>query len=105
MNGTNVGSVFFDVGLDNKKFRKGIQSEGKFAEKSLGSVFGKIGTMALAAFSVKAITKFASSAIDLASDLAEVQNVVDVTFGEGNKKIEQFAQSSMTAFGLSELSA
>lgn len=105
MNGTNVGSVFFDVGLNNKQFRKGIQSEGKFAEKSLGSVFGKIGKMALAAFSVKAITKFASSAIDLASDLAEVQNVIDVTFGAGNQKIEQFAQSSMTAFGLSELSA
>lgn len=105
MNGTNVGSVFFDVGLNNKQFRKGIQDEGKFAEKSLGSVFGKIGKMALAAFSVKAITKFASSAIDLASDLEEVQNVVDVTFGQGNSKIQQFATSSMTAFGLSELSA
>lgn len=105
MNGTNVGSVFFDVGLDNKKFRKGIQSEGKFAENSLGNVFGKIGKMALAAFSVKALTDFAKESIDLASDLEEVQNVIDVTFGQGNQKIEQFAQSAMTSFGMSELSA
>ena len=101
----NVGGVFFDVGLNNKQFRKGIQAEGKFAEKSLGSVFGKIGKMALAAFSVKAITQFAASAIGLASDLEEVQNVVDVTFGQGNKTIEAFAQSAATSFGLSELSA
>ena len=116
MNGTNVGSVFFDVKLDSKKFRKDVQSEGQKASKdiqkegqnagnSLGQVFGKLGKLALAAFSVKAITNFASSAIDLASDLEEVQNVVDVTFGEGNKKIEAFAQSAMTSFGLSELSA
>lgn len=105
MNGTNVGSVFFDVGLDNKAFRRGIQSNAAFAEGAFGKVFGKIGKMAVAAFSVTAITKFATSAIDLASDLEEVQNVIDVTFGEGNAKIEAFAQSSMKAYGLSELSA
>lgn len=105
MTGINVGSVFFDVGLNNKTFKKGILSAGKFAEASLGAVFSKIGKLALAAFSIKAITKFASSAIGLASDLAEVQNVIDVTFGQGNKKIEAFAQSAVTSFGLSELSA
>lgn len=105
MDGTNVGSVFFDVGMDNGKFRKGIQSEGKFAENSLGKAFSNIGGMVVAAFSVKALTDFAMSAIDLASDLEEVQNVVDVTFGQGNQQIEQFAQSAMTSFGMSELSA
>lgn len=105
MNGVNVGSVFFDVALNNRQFRRDIQNEGKFAEKSLGAVFGKIGKLALAAFSVRAITQFATSAINLASDLEEVQNVVDVTFGQGNQKIQEFATSSMTAFGLSELSA
>lgn len=105
MNGVNVGSVFFDLGLNNRAFRRGLQTEANHAESILGKAFGKIGKMAVAAFSVTAITKFASSAINLASDLEEVQNVVDVTFGEGNKKIEAFAQSATTSFGLSELSA
>ena len=105
MNGINVGSVFFDLGLNNRGFRRGIQNEANYAEGALGKVFGKIGKMAVAAFSVTAITKFATSSINLASDLEEVQNVIDVTFGQGNEKIEAFAQSSMKAYGLSELSA
>lgn len=105
MNGVNVGSVFFDVGMDNRAFRRGVQANASYAEGAFGKVFGKIGKMAVAAFSVTAITKFASSSINLASDLEEVQNVIDVTFGQGNAKIEAFAQSSMKAYGLSELSA
>ena len=49
---------------------------------------------------------FAKSGIDTASDLQEVQNVVDVTFGEeGSKKIEEFAKSAAGSFGMSALSA
>lgn len=42
----------------------------------------------------------------VASDLQEVQNVVDVTFGEqGSQKINGWSQSLLNAYGLSELSA
>lgn len=105
MGGTNVGSVFFDVGMNNTAFRRGIQSNASYAEGVLGKAFKSLGKMAIAAFSVKAITDFATSSINLASDLEEVQNVIDVTFGAGNSKIEEFAQTSMKAYGLSELSA
>jgi len=45
-------------------------------------------------------------AIMTASDLQEVQNVVDVTFGaEGSKKIETWANTALNSFGLSELQA
>ncbi|WP_438449448.1 hypothetical protein [Gorillibacterium sp. sgz5001074] len=43
--------------------------------------------------------------IMLASDLAEVQNVVDVTFGQDAAKINQWAKTAKTSFGLSELAA
>ena len=44
--------------------------------------------------------------ISLASDLEEVQNVVDVTFGaEGSKKIETWAKQAQNQFGLTELQA
>lgn len=43
------------------------------------------------------------SAIDIASQLTEVQNVVDTTFGDMAYKIEDFAQTSIEQFGMSEL--
>lgn len=49
-----------------------------------------------------AITKFASSCIELGSDLSEVQNVVDVTFTDMSGRIDAFAESAITKFGLSE---
>lgn len=47
----------------------------------------------------------ASDAVDFASDLAEVQNVVDVTFGEQNRIINGWSRKTLDAFGLNELSA
>ena len=42
--------------------------------------------------------------INLASDLQEVQNVVDVTFGaEGSKKIEKWATDAAKNYGITEL--
>lgn len=49
---------------------------------------------------------FAKKGIEVASDLDEVQNVVDVTFGkEGAAAIEDFANSAASSFGMSALSA
>lgn len=49
---------------------------------------------------------FAKKGIEVASDLDEVQNVVDVTFGEeGAATIEDFANRAATSFGMSALSA
>lgn len=47
----------------------------------------------------------AKQGLDLASDLTEVQNVVDVTFGAGSKQIDAWSKTALNAYGLSELSA
>ena len=44
-------------------------------------------------------------AIDISSDLTEVQNVVDVTFGEMSDTINDFAKSALQNYGMSELMA
>ena len=44
--------------------------------------FGGLGKVVASVLGVGAIVAFAKSCIDLGSDLAEVQNVVDVTFGK-----------------------
>ena len=55
---------------------------------------------------VRNMADFAKSGIAVASDLQEVQNVVDVTFGEkGAAAVEDFAKKAAGSFGMSELSA
>ena len=45
------------------------------------------------------------SCIDLGSDLAEVQNVVDVTFPHMADQVDKFAKSAASSYGLSETMA
>lgn len=59
----------------------------------------------LAALSVTALVAFGKSCIQLGSDLAEVQNVVDVTFGNMSGQVNAFSQNAIAQFGLSELTA
>lgn len=59
-----------------------------------------------AAAAAAAVMAFAKQGLDLASDLEEVQNVVDVTFGEqGSKMIDSWAKDAAKSFGMSELQA
>lgn len=76
---------------------------GKVAQKSFGLMKAAVngGMIALGAGMAYA----GKVGIDLASDLTEVQNVVDVTFGQGAEQINEFAKSALKNFGLSELSA
>ena len=55
---------------------------------------------------VRNMADFAKGGLEVASDLQEVQNVVDVTFGEkGAAVVEDFAKKAAGSFGMSELSA
>lgn len=93
----------------------GIKRELQKTQKQLGtfqtnvnkgmSALGKGVKAALAYVSVRAITGFVKATTKIASDLTEVQNVVDVTFGSMAKDIEEFSKTSIKTFGLSELSA
>ncbi len=76
----------------------------KQAEK-IKSALGKIGKVVAVAFSVTALLSFGKSCIELGSDLEEVQNVVDVTFGSMSETINHFARDALEQFGLSETSA
>ncbi|MGN1367563.1 MAG: hypothetical protein ACI4WX_01735 [Aristaeellaceae bacterium] len=51
------------------------------------------------------IRDISAESIKLASDLNEVQNVVDVTFGSGSMEINSWAKAAQNAFGMSELKA
>lgn len=53
----------------------------------------------------KAVLDFGKSALSLGSDITEVENVVDVSFGNMNQKAYEFAETATEKFGLSELAA
>lgn len=69
---------------------------------SLASAFGK---MYASYFLLFRLFGKLGEAIDISSQLTEVQNVVDVTFGDMSDKVEEFTQNSIEQFGMSELSA
>lgn len=72
---------------------------------NFSTAFKKIAVLAVSAFSLKKVIDFSKSCLSLGSDLAEVQNVVDVTFKSMSSGINSFAQTAITQFGLSETAA
>lgn len=108
----SVGQIGLDLVVNKNSFDKqmsGIQRTAGKAGSSLASQMSgfalKIGGALAAAFAVKKIAEFSASCIELGSDLAEVQNVVDVTFPKMSKQVNAFAQNAAQSFGLSETMA
>ncbi len=76
------------------------------AESTVSTAATKIAKAIGSAFVTKQIIEFGKAAIGVASDLNEVQNVVDTTFGtEGAIKVNEWAKNAAEAFGESELQA
>ena len=55
--------------------------------------------------SLTALVAVGKKCLELSSDLAEVQNVVETTFGKSSNIINEFAESALKNFGLTELQA
>lgn len=100
---TNVGSIDFELLLNSNPFNKELKSTTNTIKSSgIENSLKKIGKLAVAAFSVKAIVNFGKECINLGSDLTEIQNVVDVTFGNLNTEVNRFAENAITQFGLGQ---
>ena len=91
------GSIVIKTAVDQTGIKTGIAGISSSLKKLAGTV--------AVAFGVRAIVNMGKAAINLASDLQEVQNVVDVSFGAMSYKIEEFSKTSIEQFGISELSA
>ncbi len=89
-----VGAIALDMLINKKGFSNdltGIKSMAQSAAKTIAGVFGTV-----------SFVSFTKSCIEMGSNLEEVQNVVDVTFGAMTKDANAWAESAMTAFGMSE---
>lgn len=98
------GSVIIDTRMDTTGVRNGVSAI-KQSFNGLGSAVKKIGLLIGGAFAVGKLAQFGKECVELGSDLAEVQNVVDVTFTTMSDKVNEFAKNAMTSAGLSETMA
>lgn len=94
---TSVGQIGLDLVVNHSLFKAQMEGITRIAKKT--------GKILAGAFAVKSIKDFGTKCLELGSDLAEVQNVVDVTFPHMTAQVDKFAQSAAQSFGLSETMA
>lgn len=97
--GSKVGSASRSLVTGFSNTNKSIKST-RSGFRGLASTIGKF--YATYWLVMRAVGKI-GSAVDLASQLTEVQNVVDTTFGDMASKVDDFTKTSIQDFGMSEL--
>lgn len=97
--GSKVGSASRSLITGFSNTTKSIKST-RSGFRGLASTIGKF--YATYWLVMRAVGKI-GSAVDLASQLTEVQNVVDTTFGDMASKVDDFTKTSIQDFGMSEL--
>lgn len=93
----SIGEIGLDLVVNQNQFRSQMSGITSLAKKAGAALAG--------AFAVSKIVDFGKKCLELGSDLAEVQNVVDVTFPNMTAKVDEFAKSAAQSFGLSETMA
>ncbi len=71
----------------------------------MSNAFSKLAKAAGITVTIASLFRLGKAAVNAASALEEVQNVVDVAFGEASAEIDRFAKTCIERFGLSEFSA
>lgn len=103
MSGGSAGRIDLDLELNYGAFQRQLGGIAGTANGLVGSAFKGLGGIIAGAFAVGGLINFGKEAINLASDLQEVQNVVDVTFRSMSGEINNWSQNLINDFGLSEL--
>lgn len=104
----NLKPQFTEIGNTGTKAMNQISNSVGGATKSMSSLKsslkGIIGTLGLV-FSLKALINFGQQAVNVASDLTEVDNVVQKAFGNMRGEMDALADSSIKNLGISRLEA
>lgn len=98
------GSIRINTQVDRSGFSSGIKN----IESGIGKLNDSLKKMAglvSVAFGITALVNFGKQAVSIASDLTEVQNVVETSFGAMTDQVDAWAKNSIKQFGMSELSA
>ena len=102
----NDGTIIINTKLDDTGVKNGLSKLERNINKVTSSITSIGKTVAKGTVvATGALTAMGIKSIGVASDLQEIQNVVDVTFGDGAKVINDWSKTVKESFGLSELQA
>lgn len=91
------GTFIIDTRLDTSGAERGIDNLST-SLKRLGRLVGRV-------FAFGALLRFGKEAIELASDIAEVDNVVEKSFGNMRNEMDALAETAIEKLGMSRLTA
>lgn len=94
-----------EIEKESRKWDKAIDNSAQNMQKSFTKALDINRLKDWGIQAAKAITAFGLECVNAASDLQEVQNVVDVTFGNSAAEIDAWAKTAINQFGLSETKA
>lgn len=98
-----VRNLIARAGIDLTNFERGMKKMENQLKRTSKKV-GEIGKKMSLAFTVPLLT-VATIGVKTASDLEEVQNVVNESFKGSTKRVDEWAKTTLKSYGLSELSA
>ena len=84
---------------------KNLKSTISGAVGSIKNKFNDLNSTLAKGFNLDALSELGKKCLELSSNLVEVQNVVDTTFGASSNIINEFATNALKNFGLTELQA
>lgn len=98
------GSIRINTAIDQRGFERGSRGLIQGMTRLGNSLRGMVSSLGFG-LGIAGLVALGKQAIDTASDIQEVQNVVDTAFGSMSYKMEEFAKTSVKQFGISQLSA
>lgn len=98
------GSIRINTAIDQRGFERGSRGLIQGMTRLGNSLRGMVSSLGFG-LGIAGLVALGKQAIDTASDIQEVQNVVDTAFGSMSYKMEEFANTSVKQFGISQLSA
>ena len=101
----DIKDVTRQIEQETKKWDKSVDKSADNMGKSFSGLLQKLSVAAIGAGIVNGLKSIISTSVEAASELQEVQNVVDVTFGDNSNKIEKWAKAAGDQFGLTETQA
>lgn len=99
--GSKVGSATRNISSSMKS----MGASAKFAKPHIKSLTSQLAGLYARVWVVIRAFSWFKKAIDISSDLTEVNNVVVNTFGQYSDQLEKFSKDAITNYGISELAA
>lgn len=91
-----LGDAILELRTDDRRLRRGLRDAERGA-RGLERTFKRVGASIAAAVSVNAIGRLVASTVRAASEVEEMGNLMDVTFGEASEDVREWSEITAEA--------